>query len=121
MTPLGWIAMALLGGAGALARFAVDGIVAERAPGEFPLGTFVVNVTGALLLGLATGLALRGDASLIVATGVLGSYTTFSTWMFETHQLGAESRTGLIALNVVASLVVGVAAVALGRAIGNAL
>jgi CrcB protein len=52
---------------------------------------------------------------------LLGSYTTFSTWMFETHQLGADNRAFLIALNVIGSLIAGVAAVALGRAIGHAL
>jgi CrcB protein len=113
--------MALVGGVGALARFALDGIVAERAPGEFPFGTLTINLTGAALLGLVTGLAFAADAGLIVATGLLGSYTTFSTWMFETHQLGADNRAFLIALNVIGSLIAGVAAVALGRAIGHAL
>ena len=65
MSPLAWVAMSLLGGIGAIARFAVDGIVSERVPGEFPGGTFVVNASGAALLGLVTGLAIRGDALLI--------------------------------------------------------
>ena len=120
MSATAWIAMSLLGGVGALARFALDGIVAERAAGEFPFGTFTVNVTGAALLGLVTGVALGGDASLILVTGMLGSYTTFSTWMFETHQLATEGRGALIALNIVLSVIIGVAAVAAGRAIGGA-
>jgi CrcB protein len=113
--------MSLLGGVGALARFAVDGVVAERVPGEFPFGTLAVNASGAVLLGVVVGLTLGGDAQLVVATGTLGSYTTFSTWMFETHRLGADNRLGLILLNIAVSLGVGIVAVSLGRAIATGL
>jgi CrcB protein len=65
-----------------------------------------------------TGLALHGDALLVVGTGALGSYTTFSTWMFETHRLGEDGEGWLAVLNVVVSVAVGLGAVALGRAIG---
>jgi CrcB protein len=112
-----WIALGLIGGVGALARFGLDAFVSERARLSFPLGTLAVNVTGAALLGLVTGLALHGDALLLVGTGVLGSYTTFSTWMFETHRLGEDGELWLAVLNVVVSLAVGMGAVALGRAI----
>jgi CrcB protein len=114
-----WLGVGVLGGAGALARFAVDGAVASRSAGRFPLGTLVVNVSGALLLGLVTGLALSGDALLLAGTAVLGSYTTFSTWMFESHREGEDGQTGLMAANLGLSLVLGLVAVALGRAIGG--
>jgi CrcB protein len=115
-----WLGVGVLGGLGALARFAVDGAVASRFAGRFPLGTLVVNLSGALLLGVVTGLALRGDALLLAGTAVLGSYTTFSTWMFETQREGEDGQTALMIANVVLSLVLGVAAAALGRAIGGA-
>lgn len=118
MSVLTWVGVALLGGAGAVARFVVDGAVAERATGELPVGTLVVNLSGALLLGVVTGLALSGDALLLVGTATLGSYTTFSTWMLETQRLVEEGVGRVAALNVVLSLVAGVAAVALGRALG---
>ena len=112
-----WAGVALLGGLGALLRFAVDGVVAERAGSEFPWGTFVVNISGAAVLGVLTGASLRGDALRLAGTAVLGSYTTFSTWMFEAHRLGEEGELGLALVNLVASLVVGVSAAALGRLI----
>jgi CrcB protein len=109
------IGIAVLGGVGALARFLLDGAVAERARGELPVGTLAVNVTGALALGLVAGAALHGDALRLVATGLLGSYTTFSTWMLESHRLGEDGAFAPMALNVGLSLAAGVAAVWLGR------
>jgi fluoride exporter len=113
-----WVCVALLGGVGALARFAVDGLVASRTGSlEFPWGTFVVNISGAFLLGLLAGAALHGDALLLAGTATLGSYTTFSTWMFEAHRLGEDGSLAIGVLNIVVSLVVGVAAAWLGRTI----
>jgi fluoride exporter len=114
-----WAGVALLGGVGALLRFAVDGFVAERSGGEFPWGTFAVNIGGAFVLGLLAGAALHGDALLLAGTALLGSYTTFSTWMFETHRLAEEGDLLFAALNIVASLIVGIGAAELGRLIGG--
>ena len=119
MRVLVWAGVALLGGVGALLRFAVDGFVAEHAGGEFPWGTFVVNISGAFVLGLLAGAALHGDALLLAGTAVLGSYTTFSTWMLETHRLAEEGDLMLALVNVVASLAAGVGAAELGRLIGG--
>lgn len=113
-----WVCVALLGGAGALLRFGLDGLVASRAGGaEFPLGTFAVNVSGSFALGVLAGAALHGDALLLTGTATLGSYTTFSTWMLEAHRLGEDGSLALAVLNIVLSLMVGVGAVVLGRAI----
>ncbi len=113
-----WVGVALLGGVGALLRFAVDGFVAERAGGsEFPWGTFAVNISGAFVLGLLAGFALHGDALLLAGTATIGSYTTFSTWIFETHRLGEDGELWLALANIVVGVVVGVSAAALGRAI----
>ena len=112
-----WVCVALLGGVGALLRFGLDGFVAERVDSEFPFGTFAVNVSGAFALGVLAGVALRGDALLLAGTATLGSYTTFSTWMLETHRLGEDGSFAVAALNIVVSLAVGVCAAALGRAI----
>jgi CrcB protein len=105
----------LAGGVGAIARFVIDGAVSSRAASEFPLGTFVVNVSGALILGIVVGSTLHGDAYRIAATGALGAYTTFSTWMFESQRLAEDSELQLGTVNVVASLVVGVIAIWIGR------
>jgi CrcB protein len=112
-----WIAVALLGGGGAVARFLVDGAVARRATTDLPVGTLAVNVSGAFLLGLVAGLALSGDGALLAGTATLGAYTTFSTWMLETQRLVEEGEGATAALNVAISLAAGLAAVALGRAL----
>jgi fluoride exporter len=109
------IAVGALGGAGAIARLLLDGAVAERAGSPFPWGTLAVNITGSFVLGLVVGAALRGDDYRLAATGLLGAFTTFSTWLFESHRLGEDGRLRLGALNVALSLVVGVLAVWAGR------
>jgi fluoride exporter len=118
MSAPAWIGVALLGGAGAVLRFVVDGAVASLARGDLPIGTLTVNVSGALLLGLVAGLALSGDALVLAGTATLGSYTTFSTWLLETQRLVEEGEGRLGAINVGLSLAAGLAAVALGRAVG---
>jgi CrcB protein len=118
-TVLVWVGVGVLGGVGAIARFAVDAVVSARAGGRFPAGTFVVNLSGSVILGLLTGLALTGDALLLAGTAVLGSYTTFSTWMFETHRLAEDDQRLAVVANVVLSLVLGLLAAALGRWIGE--
>ena len=113
-----WIGVGLLSGMAALARFLLIALVSARAAGAFPLGTFVVNISGALLLGLVTGLAVEGDALVLIGTATLGSYTTFSTWMLETERLTEDGRLAVATFNILLSLIVGVGAIALGRAIG---
>jgi CrcB protein len=115
------MAVAVLGGAGALARFVLDALVSQQLGAAFPWGTLVVNVSGTFLLGLSIGLAVHGDALVLAGTATLGSYTTFSTWMLESHRLGEEGQAAGGWINVAISLLVGVGAAALGRAIGGAL
>jgi CrcB protein len=98
--------------------FVVDGAVAGRFDRDLPVGTLAVNLSGAFLLGLVAGLALTGDALLLVGTATLGSYTTFSTWMLETQRLVEDGEGRDAVVNIVLSLAAGIAAVALGRAIG---
>ena len=89
-----WTAVGLLGAAGAWARFSLGAAVAGRWPHAFPLGTFVVNLSGAFALGCVTGLGIGGDALLLAGTGLLGAYTTFSTWMLEAQRLGESVDAG---------------------------
>lgn len=116
-----WVGVALLGGVGALARFGVDGAVGQRFGGRFPAGTLVVNLTGAFLLGMLVGFAPSTDAMRLGGTALLGSYTTFSTWMLESERASEDGEWRVAAANVVASLVLGVAGAALGRVLGRAL
>ncbi len=113
-----WAAVAVLGGLGAIARFLLDALISQRRGGELPLGTLIVNLSGAFLLGLLTGVALHGTALVLAGTATLGSYTTFSTWMLETHRLAEDGDVGLAVANIGLSLVIGVVAAALGATIG---
>lgn len=115
------LAVGLAGGFGALVRFLLDGAVSTTVTSEFPVGTFAVNVSGALVLGLLVGASLDGDALVIAATGVLASYTTFSTWMFESQRLGEDGEFAVMALNLVLSLAAGIVAVWGGRELGGLL
>ncbi len=116
-----WAGVVLIGGAGSVLRFLVDGMVSSRTGRRFPYGTLVVNISGAVVLGLLTGLALTGDAALLAGTAAVGSYTTFSTWMLESQRLTEERQVRSASLNIVVSLVLGVAAAAIGQAIGTAI
>jgi CrcB protein len=106
MSLLVWCGVGGLGAVGALLRFAVDTQVQARAGDELPLGTLAVNLGGALVLGVLTGAHVGGDALLLVGAGLLGAYTTFSTWIFETQRL-VEEGDGWIALGYVGATVAG--------------
>jgi CrcB protein len=108
-------------GLGALARFTLDGLVQSRRGGEFPLGTLVVNLGGAFLLGLLVGVGASHRATTVLGTAMIGSYTTFSTWMLETHRPAQDGEARLAWINIIVSLLGGLAAVALGRSLGGAL
>jgi CrcB protein len=116
-----WLGVLLAGGAGAVLRFLVDRAVAHRAARSFPLGTLVVNISGAALLGLLGSLALNRHTALLADTAFVGSYTTFSTWMLETQRLREERQVRDAVANVVASIVLGLAAALLGQWIAGRL
>lgn len=123
MTPLIFIALALAGGIGASARMLLDGIIRSRVSSAIPWGTITINVSGSLALGLLTGLAsasLLPEAwQLVIGTGFLGGYTTFSTASFETIRLIQDRRWALSLFNGLGTLVVATAAAGLGLWIGG--
>jgi CrcB protein len=115
------IGVGLLGGFGAIARFLLDGAVAERIATDFPVGTLAVNLTGAFALGVVAGATTSETVAHLVATGLIGSYTTFSTWMLESHRLAEDGEPRLAMLNFAVSLVLGVALAWAGSEIGAML
>ncbi|HLJ66512.1 MAG TPA: fluoride efflux transporter CrcB [Chloroflexota bacterium] len=121
MTLASWVAVAVIGGLGALARFVLDSRVATAAGREFPWGTFTVNLSGAFALGLLTALPLDHVAVLLMGAAGIGSYTTFSTWMLESHRLGENGEMVALTVNLVLMMLVGLAAVALGWEVGRAM
>ncbi|MEJ1113171.1 fluoride efflux transporter CrcB [Paenarthrobacter sp. CCNWLY172] len=112
------ILLALAGGLGAAVRFVVDGLVRARLKTAFPWGTVIINISGSLLLGFLAGLVMRGQAPeslmLILGTGFLGGYTTFSTASLETIRLVQSGRTALAVINGLGTMAVSVVAAAAG-------
>jgi CrcB protein len=113
--------VAILGGVGAVGRLLLDGAVSARTGRGFPWGTLAVNLSGAFVLGLLTGAALSGDALRLVGTGLLGAYTTFSTWTLETHRQAEDGRNRGALLNLGLSLVLGLAVAWAGQRLGRTL
>ncbi|MFO7777052.1 MAG: CrcB family protein [Nitriliruptoraceae bacterium] len=114
-------------GLGALARYGLAGAVQRRTAGTRPWGTAVVNVTGAILLGVLAGLHAAGRVDMaaftVVGAGFLGGVTTFSTWMVESVRLGEQgAAAGLlaVAVNVVGLLVAGLIGAGVGLWIAQA-
>jgi CrcB protein len=115
------LAAGALGGLGAIARFLLDGAVSARTAGPFPFGTLAVNLSGSLALGVFVGVALEGDGYRLLGTGLIGGFTTFSTWALESHRLGEDGELTLGSLNFAVSLVLGVTAAWAGRELGGLL
>ena len=125
MSPLAWLGFLAAAGVGAPARYLVDGWVQDRTRGAFPWGTLAVNVSGCLTLGVVAGLRLHhglGSTPFVVlGSGLLGGYTTFSTFTFETVRLADAGALDQALRNVAATAVVGLGAAGAGLAIAAAL
>ena len=115
--------LGLAGATGAAARFALSEWATKRWPGTFPLATLLINVTGAFALGLLMTAGGAGSAlaqtRLLLGTGFLGGYTTFSTLSYDTHSLYRSGQARAAWLNAFGSLAIGLTAAALGMAIGT--
>jgi CrcB protein len=120
MSTLAWVAFVGAAAVGAPLRYAIDGFVGDRVGGMFPWGTFLINASGSLLLGFLTGLALYHGLpkvpKVILGTGFLGAYTTFSTFTFDTVRLIGEGANTEALRNALGTLVTCAAAAALGLA-----
>jgi CrcB protein len=115
------IGIAALGGLGAVVRFAIHSAVIKVNPADFPLGTFIVNISGSFLLGTLAGAAEGHHARLLIGTALLGAFTTFSTWMFESERLASDGYVTTAVVNIAISVVLGLGAVALGVVVGAAI
>jgi fluoride exporter len=118
---LPWLGLGALGALGALGRFTVDSAVSAWRPSDFPFGTLAVNLSGGFVLGVLVGAALAGDALVVLGTGLLGGYTTFSTWMVEAQRLGEDGEWRLMWLNLAGPMLAGLAATGLGWIVGAAV
>lgn len=123
MSPLAWVGFVAAGAIGAPLRYLVDSAVQNRSAGKFPWGTFVVNVSGSLILGFVTGLAIYhafpDTPRVILGTGFCGAYTTFSAFSFETVRLLEQRATADALRNALGTLVTCAAAAAAGLALAT--
>ena len=120
------IGIGVAGAAGALARYGLEGVVSQRTSTAFPWGTFVVNVTGAFVVGflfvvLTERFTVAPWLRSSILIGLLGGYTTFSTLTLETYRLLEDGVIGLAAANAFGSLAAGMLAVYLGVVVGRAV
>ncbi|PYS51770.1 MAG: fluoride efflux transporter CrcB [Acidobacteria bacterium] len=111
-----YLAVALGGAVGAVARYYLGNSFLSRVAAPFPTATFVINVTGSFILGFFLTLAterinISPHLRLAIAVGFVGAYTTFSTFEYETAKLMEERGYLLAFLNVTLSFIVGFAAV----------
>ncbi len=110
--------MSIFGGVGAVARFVSDGLLRTVLGRTFPWATVVINVVGSFILGFITGLVLfhngSNDVKLIIGTGFCGGFTTFSTASFEAVRLIEERRFIDAILQVGSTLILSLAAAAIG-------
>jgi fluoride exporter len=121
VSSLAWVAFVAAAAVGAPVRYLLDGFVGDRVDGAFPWGTFVINASGSLVLGVLTGLALYHGfpktSKVILGTGFCGAYTTFSTFTFESVRLVEEGEIATAVRNICGTLVVCAGAAALGLAL----
>jgi CrcB protein len=119
------IAMGLAGAVGAVARYVVGRFMAERISSQFPLGTFLINITGAFCIGLVFALTAQKLISpilqSILATGFLGGYTTFSTMSWEGTQIARGGSNARSLLYFGSTFLFGLSAGILGLVIGHML
>lgn len=116
---LKFVLIALGGGAGALLRYLVAGWAQSLSGGSFPLGTLVVNVTGCLVIGVLAAVfagpqLIAEEYRVAVLVGVMGAFTTFSTFGWETFSLAQDGQAQLALANLVLSNTLGLAAVWIG-------
>jgi CrcB protein len=122
---MNWLLVVVGGMIGAPLRYLTDRAVQSRHDSVLPWGTFAVNVTGSLILGLLTGAAAAGVAAshtqLLLGTGLCGALTTYSTFSYETLRLAAGGARGYALANVVVSVLAGLGAAFAGVALAGAI
>jgi CrcB protein len=114
-----YLMIAIGGAAGAIARYELAAVIQARIPAGFPLGTFVVNITGCLVMGIAMTLltdrlVVHPNWRYLIPVGFIGAYTTFSTFEYETFRAITEGSVMIGVGNIIASVVAGYAALWLG-------
>lgn len=116
-----WLGVLALGGCGAVLRTGIGATIDGHKRTSFPLGTFTVNMSGSFLVGLVYGADVVGDAALLIATGLIGAYTTYSTWIGDSEKLIRKGDAQTAVLNLLGTILLGLGAALLGKVVGEGL
>ncbi|KAB2397773.1 fluoride efflux transporter CrcB [Bacillus cereus] len=119
MTEYHALLVAIGGFFGAISRFGISNWFQKRNLSSFPIATFLINLTGAFLLGYILGKGIDKSWQLLLGTGFMGAFTTFSTFKLESIQLGANKRWGIFFLYIGASYIIGILLAFLGIQVGK--
>lgn len=103
-----YLMVAAGGAAGSLARFLIARKISEKCTTGFPVGTFLVNITGAVLLGIVSSVGFSGNSYALLGEGFLGAYTTFSTFMYEGFNLFQDNEKLNALVYILGSLILGI-------------
>jgi len=114
-----YVLVAVGGAAGSLVRYSLGKLISEKSKHSFPLGTFVINITGATLLGIVSTIGVSSDVMLLFGDGFLGAYTTFSTFMYEGFNLFQEKEKLNAFIYILCSVILGLVGYAVGSKIGR--
>jgi CrcB protein len=120
-TILLWVGVLALGGCGAVLRTSLGAEIDRHKRMAFPLGTFIINISGAFTAGLLYGAVISDDAHFLFGTALVGAFTTFSTWMGDSERLLREGHVESALANVFVSLALGFGAALLGKVVGETL
>lgn len=116
---LNYILVGFGGSLGALTRFQIGKIINKRIKISFPIATFFINITGAILLGIVAGSPVTKNLYLLLADGFLGAYTTFSTFMYEGLTLYSDNKKLNAFLYIITSIFLGIIGFLIGYKLGS--
>lgn len=116
---MGYLLIASGGALGSVARYMIGRLIAEKMTTDFPIGTFLVNILGAFLLGILSAAGLDGYVYMLFGEGFLGAFTTFSTFMYEGFNLFQDNEKLNASIYIFSSLILGVAGFIAGVEIVN--
>ncbi len=103
-----YLLVAVGGALGGVTRFTVGAKISEKSKSNIPIGTFIINITGALLLGIISSIGINEKMYALFGDGFLGAYTTFSTFMYEGFNLFQDNEKMNASIYILSSLVLGV-------------